>query len=135
LEEGAAGNIESVAIFAFVYVALRYLNPLLDEYSRLLESMWIRLLLALLVISLGAGAHAFKKKNKLRYGQSEVVVGILFASSVASGMTPGQSLFSRWVALAGAAYVVARGLGNWSDELEAHGNRYGHRSIKQNVRA
>jgi hypothetical protein len=129
------GTAESVAFFAFAYWGFPYLNLLLDEYESVLQSMEVRFLLALLVISLGAGAHVFKKKNKLRYGQSEVIVGILSACSVANGMTPGQPLFSHWVALAGAAYVVARGLNNWSEELEEHGNRYGHRSIKQNVLA
>src|SRR5712664_3184678 len=110
------------ASVAFCFAALWTL-PRIDW---LLGIVQFPLLLAFLTILLGVGAHVFKKKNKLRYGQVEVEFGMVTAVSVA--FATGQSAFARLVALAGAAYVVARGLNNWDEQLEEHGDKHGNRS-------
>jgi hypothetical protein len=129
------GVSEAVGFWGFILWCFPYVNPLLDKYNWLLESVGIRALLAALAILLGAGAHLFKKKNKFRYGQLEAFFGVASASAIASEMTPGKSLFSHCVALVGAAYLVASGFSDWSEELEQNGKKYGYYSIRQNVRA
>jgi len=116
------------ASVAFCYAALWTL-PRIDW---LLGIVQFPLLLAFLTILLGVGAHVFKKKNKLRYGQVEVLVGMLSAVGIATAT--GQSVFAQSMSLAAAAYVVARGLNNWDEQLEEHGDKHGNRSISQQVR-
>jgi hypothetical protein len=111
------------------------IGPVEEKFGGLLQFMMVRVALAVAIITIGAGAHVFKSRNKLRYGQTEVLFGGASAVKIATGMRPGESLFSQWVALAGAAYVVARGLNNWSDALKEDSGRYGHRSLKEQVRS
>ena len=116
------------ASVAFCYAALRTL-PLTDWILGLVQ---FPLILALLTIFLGVVAHAFRKTNKLRYGQVEVLFGMVSAVSIA--FATGQTVFARTVSLAAAAYVVASGLNNWDEQLVEHGDKRGNRSIWQQVR-
>jgi hypothetical protein len=111
------------------------IGPVEDKFGGLLQFMMVRVALAVVIIAIGAGAHVFKSRNKLRYGQTEVLFGGASAVKIATGMRPGESLFSQWVALAGAAYVVARGLNNWSDALKEDSGRHGYHSLKEHVRS
>jgi hypothetical protein len=134
-KSAVVGTAASLVLFALADLSLPYFDLFLATHEVLLGSTEIRVILALVVVLLGVSAHVFKRKNKLRYGQLEVLVGVISAFGIATGVAAGQSLFSRGIALVGAAYVVARGLNNWSEELEQNGNKYGHRSITQNIRA
>jgi hypothetical protein len=111
------------------------MGPVENKFGGLLRFMMVRVALAIVIIAIGAGAHVFKSRNRLRYGQTEVLFGGASAVKIATGMHPGESLFSQWVALAGAAYVVARGLNNWSDALKEDSGRYGYSSLKEHVRS
>jgi uncharacterized membrane protein len=71
-----------------------------------------QLFVALFITALGFGAHYFKRKNQRWYGNVEVVVGFLTALFIAGTLKPGSLDLSKWATLAGAAYVIARGLGN-----------------------
>jgi hypothetical protein len=80
------------------------------------------LTIAVAVVFIGIAAHLFKRKNQILYGQVEVAIGAASAFTIAAGIKPAEA-FSRWVALVGCAYVVARGFNNWSDGLmRLHGN-------------
>jgi hypothetical protein len=67
------------------------------------------------VVSIGVFAHWFKNKNQKWYGWVEVLFGAASSISISFRITPGQSLFAQWVALAGCVYVIARGLNNIAD--------------------
>jgi hypothetical protein len=97
-----------------------------------IETLQFPVIFALFAVLLGVGAHIFKKKSKLRYGQLEVLVGALSAVGIANASS--QSVFARSLSLAAAAYVVARGLNNWDEELQENGDRFGNRSIWEQVR-
>jgi hypothetical protein len=127
-----AGFVISAPLMIFGPVVA---GPVEEKFGGLLQFMLVRVALGIGIIAVGAGAHFFKKRNKMRYGQTEVLFGGASAVKIATGMHPGESLFSQWVALAGAAYVVARGLNNWSEALEEDGERYGHRSLIEHVRS
>lgn len=120
-----AGTASSAA---FIYVALWTLPYI----SWLLDLTEFPLLLTFSAIFLGVAAHVFKKQNKLRYGQVEVLVGMLTAVGIA--FTTGQSVFAKLISLAAAGYVVARGLNNWDEHLEACGDKLGNRSLLQQLR-
>lgn len=107
-----------------------YLFPLLEDHLDLLDIVAVRALIAIAALGLGLLAYVFKRKNKILYGQAEVVVGFLTATTVAGSMASSKELFSSVLALASACYVIARGFNNWSEELEEHGNKYGHRTLK-----
>ncbi len=54
------------------------------------------------------------------YGIAEIAFGGISSIVVVAGLTPGEIILSRWTALVGAAYVIARGLGNASEGLKLH---------------
>jgi len=122
---GLAGTASSIA---FLYVALR----ILPYISWLLDLTEFPLIFSVSAIFLGVAAHVFKKQNKLRYGQVEVLVGMLTAIGIS--YKTGESVFARFLSLAAAGYVVARGLNNWDEYLEAHGDKLGNRSLLEQLR-
>lgn len=71
--------------------------------------------IAVAVLALGGAAYWFKRWNVYWYGVTEVTFGVGSAISISSGMNLNGILFDRWAALAGAAYVIARGLNNISE--------------------
>lgn len=72
------------------------------------------ILIALLVAALGVGAHHLKMARRKWYGTIEMLIGIFTAFFVAGTLTVRDLELSKWTALAAAAYVIARGLGNWN---------------------
>lgn len=67
------------------------------------------------VILAGIAAHLFKKRNQMMYGLVEVAFAAAFAFSISAGLSPEKVFLSQWAALVGCAYVVARGLNNFTD--------------------
>src|SRR6266851_7676720 len=85
----------SVSI-ALCYAALFWIFPFIDWLLGMVHfPVQFPLILALVTIFLGVVAHVFKKKNKLRYGQVEVFVGMVSAVSIA--LATGQSVFTQSV--------------------------------------
>ncbi len=74
-------------------------------------------LIALVVIIVGFLAHSFKKRSQYLYGLVEVAFGASSALAVAVVMPLTTIVFSRWAALLGCAYIVARGANNLSDAI------------------
>ena len=124
----------AVALIAAVYFADPYIDLAEEKYASLIASVQGKVLIGMLVIALGCGAHFFKMKSKLRYGQVEILFGAFSAASISGGLGANETL-SQWIGLAGSAYVVARGLNNWSDALDEDWktNKHGFPSIKHHV--
>lgn len=127
------GLLVSGAFFAGMYFSYPYTEHLRRGADEWLTTMAGRFAIAVAVLAFGMFAHWFKSKDKLRYGQVEVVFGALSVISVANGISPKDVLFSKWVALAGSAYVVARGLNNWSDALAARKDEFGFDSVANHI--
>lgn len=88
--------------------------------TRTIGLHWTQVLVALFVVTVGYGAHWFKQANKLWYGYSEMLFGVLSAVLVVSRINFAAVEFSnltlaQYGTLVGAAYVVARGLNNVSE--------------------
>jgi len=80
-----------------------------------------QLVIALTIIGIGIFAHWLRQRNLPLYAVVEVLFGSLTALNVAAGIAPGAGeLFSRFATLGGCAYVVARGLNNYSDLRSDH---------------
>jgi hypothetical protein len=79
------------------------------------SSRTTQLLIAAGVTAGGGLAHLFKTKNKKWYGIVEMVIDFFSAIFVSGTLVPGQLELAKWSTLAGAAYVIARGLGNRAD--------------------
>jgi hypothetical protein len=104
-------GVEAVMLgVAWVVYRVRPLYPLMVQRLGLRPA---QLVIASAVVAAGMCAYWFKRLNQRWYGIVEVLFGSISAISIASGLDPGQALFSRWAALAGCAYVVARGLNNY----------------------
>ena len=108
----------------------RYLT---DPYVTALENFAVsisgRIAIGGGVFLCGVLAHWFKQKDPLFYGHIKIFYGTASAVGIAAGLSPREALFSRWVALAGSAYVVARGLNNWSESLTKYPERYPNKTI------
>jgi hypothetical protein len=74
-----------------------------------------QLLVAAAITGIGVSAYWFKVKTKKWYGRVEVIVGFLSAVFVAGSLGPNKLDLAKWSTLAGCAYVIARGLGNYYD--------------------
>jgi hypothetical protein len=124
----------AVAFVTVLYFVDPYIDLAKNKYGSLITSVTGRALIGVFVILFGCSAHLFKMKNKLRYGQCEMLFGAVSAASIAGGLTT-QDTLSQWVGLAGSAYVVARGLNNWSEALNEKWmkNKDGFRNVKQHV--
>lgn len=104
------------AAFAEIVAFLGYgIRSIFSFLIRALGLQIAQLVVAATVVFLGIAAHRFKKWNQQLYGIGEIIFGGTSAIGVASGLSSSQVLFSRWAALAGCAYVVARGLNNVSE--------------------
>jgi hypothetical protein len=75
----------------------------------------LRILIGLVSVSMGIGAWLFKRTDLFAYGIAEIAFGGVSSIALVAGLRPGEIILSRWTALVGAAYVVARGLGNASE--------------------
>lgn len=108
----------SVAV-AVLSVSLTVLDRRFPDFYASLERVIgvyaSRIVVSIAVIALGIGAHYFKRYSQLWYGAVEVIIGAASGISIAVGLRPNESMFSRWAALAGCVYVIARGLNNISD--------------------
>lgn len=72
--------------------------------------------IAAIMTGIGIGAYFFKAKNQKWYGVVEVMVGVVGAVVVAGTLGPRTvENLSKWSTLAGSSYVIARGLGNYSE--------------------
>ena len=68
-----------------------------------------------LVVTLGLIAHVFKKVNRQLYGFVEIIFGSISGLSAGLAIKPPGPSLANWVTIAGAAFVVARGVGNYVD--------------------
>jgi hypothetical protein len=68
-----------------------------------------------IVLIAGLGAHVFKRVNQMAYGFTEVIFGATTMYRLAAAWPRGGTFSAQWVAMAGAAYIVARGLNNCHD--------------------
>ena len=64
------------------------------------------------IIAIGAIAAVFKSLNKWAYGATEIGIACQAAWFVADSLKDGDQLISKWAAIVGAIYFVARGVGN-----------------------
>lgn len=97
---------------------IRLVNAFLDWAIRAIGLGPTQFFISVLIIALGFVAHYFKKKNQKVYGNVEIIVGGLTALVVAGTLRRGNQDLSKWATLAGAAYVIARGLGNRDDAMK-----------------
>ena len=111
------------SIFALLYFLLRAIikyGPGWFVYASKIVGLYgAQAIVALAVIAIGVGAHKLKQKKQRWYGRIEVAFGAAAAVNLCFTLLPGQSLFSQWAALIGCAYIIARGLGNYTDAKEA----------------
>jgi hypothetical protein len=102
-------------------------------YAGLINTISGRAAVGVTVFAIGCFAYVFKRKRKLRYGQLEVLFGALSAIGIASKLKSEESVFAEWVGLVGSAYVVTRGLTNWSEALDSKDSPYPWRSIRTHI--
>jgi len=107
----------SVTVGVF-YWSLPYTESFIDRFDDEIRTTVFRSILAAIVVSIGVGAYYFKKTNQLRYGQSEVIFGIISSFTISSRPNFDLKSLPQIVAFTGAAYIVARGLNNWAEALE-----------------
>jgi hypothetical protein len=89
-----------------------YLGRLFTGLVHRLGLQLAQIVVCIGIVGIGVGAHFFKKKYQFWYGVVEVCFAVATAINIAGRLSPGQQLLSQWTALAGCAYVVARGLNN-----------------------
>lgn len=125
-------GLPSTALILLTYIYFReYIDLAMGKVALVTETNQGRLEIATMVVSAGVLAHFFKRKNQIRYGQVEVIIGALSAFKVAEGINPAEA-FSRWAALVGCSYFIARGLNNWSDGLM---RLHGHSNVSSHVKS
>jgi hypothetical protein len=113
-------------IFSLGMEALRTNGDvILDNFRRFIELLIRRLgeevfevVVVLVVAAIGIGAYFFKKEQQKWYGIVEVIVGITTAGIVATSLRINRFDWGKWATLAGSAYVIARGLGNYREGKE-----------------
>jgi predicted membrane channel-forming protein YqfA (hemolysin III family) len=110
-----AGYLSIATIFIYLGLLLRTLFLFLTDTLGLKVA---QIIVAIVVIGLGVAAHKFKRRNQRLYGVCEIIFGSTSAIGIASGLSSTGVLFSRWAALAGCVYVVARGLNNCTEARE-----------------
>ena len=99
-----------------ILLAFNHYAPATFQFLvRVLGLYETQLLIAAGVTLCGVGAYAFKRYSQYWYGFFEVIFAGASVLNIASGLSPDAAFFSRWVALFGAAYIVARGLGNMTE--------------------
>lgn len=103
------GPVSVVFIFSF------YGDRILPFLGRILGLYGTRVVIFCVVVGFGISAHVWKRKNQYTYGFGEVLFACMATGYIAFRIVPGQSVLSQWIALMGAAYVIARGLNNISD--------------------
>ena len=113
--EGLGAFLFSTALLLVSFGLVRTLAVLGPPTLETMIRYHLELTLPLFVLGFGYAAHWFKTKSQYWYGCSEVAMATALALNVARGMNPGEPMFSRWAALVGTAYIVARGLSNISD--------------------
>lgn len=89
-----------------------YADEVLPFLARVLGLYGMRGVIFGVVVGFGFCAHLWKRKNQYTYGMGEVIFACMATAFIAFRIIPGQSVLSQWVALGGAAYVVARGMNN-----------------------
>jgi hypothetical protein len=94
---------------------IQSVNTFFDWAARKLGLGFARIFVAVLTVIIGICAYAFKSRNQRCYGGVEIVVGFLTAYIVAGTLAPGNLELAKWATLSGAAYVIARGIGNYRD--------------------
>jgi hypothetical protein len=108
---GLVGSVVGIEVVLFGSQAIKLFPYYADKFGL----HRLQAFIAAGVVGIGLLAHYFKKRNQYLYGLVEIAFGAGSALSISIGMTPGDILFSRWAALAGCAYVVARGANNLSE--------------------
>lgn len=100
------------------YVIATYGEKILPALNLALGLYGTRFLIFCTVIAFGIGAHSWKQRDQKTYGLGEMIFAITATGFIAFRIVPGQSLLSQWVALGGSAYVVARGMNNFTEAKE-----------------
>jgi hypothetical protein len=107
-----------ILLVALIVTGVSYAVPLFVWLVHRTNLKVAQLGVATLVASVGAVAHRFKIWNKRLYAVVEILVGFWSAVFVAGTLQPGVVELAKWSTLAGAAYFIARGAGNYHDENE-----------------
>jgi len=90
-----------------------------DGKFSLAEVETIQLGAAMVAVLLGWAAHWFKQLDQLWFGNFEVLFGVATAFQSARAFGQDSSAIEIWIALGASAYIVARGLGNRRDAVNA----------------
>jgi hypothetical protein len=111
-------------LVAFISVEkIRFLvETLYPKINRLIGSHATQILLGILVLCMGIGAHWFKRMNQLWYGMVEIMFGAFSGFCIAYTMYPSTAHLTQWSSLVGCAYVIARGFNNVSDAGKTRAN-------------
>jgi hypothetical protein len=117
------GLLFGVLIFVLVYgleAIIQWVPRIFAVIVRTFGLKQAQCLTAAIVMVAGILAYYFKGASQRWYGAVEVVVGFLSALLVAGTLTPGHLELAKMSTLAGAAYLIARGLGNYREGQEKH---------------
>ena len=104
--------------FLIGFCIATYGDRVLPFLARVLGLYGMRCVVLGAVIGFGFCAHFWKRKHQYTYGVGELIFACMATAFIAFRIIPGQSVLSQWVALGGAAYVIARGLNNVSEAKE-----------------
>jgi uncharacterized membrane protein YkvI len=115
------GLLFGVIIFVLLYglvATVEWVPRIFAVIVRVFGLKQAQCLIAAIVMIAGILAYYFKGATQRWYGAVEVVVGFLSALLVAGTLTPGHLELAKMSTLAGAAYLIARGLGNYREGRE-----------------
>jgi hypothetical protein len=118
LRDMVIGVLGAIVGSVIAEVVVTHSAEILRTLTRLLGLYGMRAFIAILVIGFGVAAYWWKRKSQRSYGIGEVIFGSIAAVFITFGISPERSLFSQWVGLGGAAYIIARGLNNVSEATE-----------------
>lgn len=98
-----------------VFQIIRHTVPSFEWVSQKLGLKIAQALIGLGVTAIGILSHLLKLWKQSIYGIIEVFVGFSTAFIVSATIDVNHLELAKWATLAGAAYVIARGLGNYAD--------------------
>src|SRR2546423_8772648 len=98
------------ALLALFYVLYRFLPPLLMQVWQYSANSLGKLIITVLLVALALGLFWLREKRRLLYGMIELCFGI---SSIWDAVGQARLDHAKWAVVAGAIYLVVRGLDNW----------------------